>query len=343
MSDPQPGQVPGPGDMTPVTGWPSCPARVRLYRDGRLAEEELPLAEVPDRLAADGDVIIWIDLLQPSESDLERLARNLDLHPLAVEDALQSHQRTKLDRYRSHLFANLYAVTFDASDTRLEAEELSAFILPRVLVTVRKDPIDLAPVIARWDAAEPDIDMGHLVYGLLDALVDGQFDAAIQLSDMIQDFEDHIFDRAYREENKGRGFDLRKCLIQTRRFAAPMREVVGRFLRETPLVSPDLVPYFEDVQDHVVTITEAAGLGLDIVSSLLDSQANEQGNDLNDIAKKLASWAAVIAVPTAITGFYGQNLPFPGIGHYSGTITSITAMTVLTIGVYILLRRRHWL
>jgi magnesium transporter len=229
MTDPQPDQVPRPGDMTPVAGWPSCPVRVRLYRDGPRAEEGLSLTEVPDRLAADGDVIIWVDLLQPSGSDLERLAQILDLHPLAVEDALQSQQRTKLDRYRSHLFANLYAVTFDTSDTRLEAEELSAFILPRILVTVRKDPVDLEPVLARWDAAEPDIDMGHLVYGLLDALVDGQFDAAIQLSDMIQDFEDHIFDRAYRDENKSRGFDLRKCLIQMRRFAAPMREVAGRF------------------------------------------------------------------------------------------------------------------
>ena len=242
-----------------------------------------------------------------------------------------------------HLFADLYAVTVDASETRLEAKELSAFILPRVLVTVRKDPVDLEPVVARWDAYEPDVDMGHLVYGLLDALVDGQFDAALQISDMIQGFEDHIFDRACREENKGRGFDLRKCLIQMRRFAAPMGEVVGRFLRETPLVPQDLVPYFEDVQDHVATITEAVGVGLDIVSGLLDTQANAQGNDLNDIAKKLASWAAVIAAPTLITGFYGQNVPFPGIGNYAGTITSIAAMTVLTIGVYLLPRRRHWI
>ena len=298
---------------------------------------------MPDRLAADGEAIVWIDLLQPTESDLEPLAQHLGLHPLAVEDAIQAHQRTKLDRYRSHLFADLYAVTVDASETRLEAKELSAFILPRVLVTVRKDPVDLEPVVARWDAYEPDVDMGHLVYGLLDALVDGQFDAALQISDMIQGFEDHIFDRACREENKGRGFDLRKCLIQMCRFAAPMGEVVGRFLRETPLVPQDLVPYFEDVQDHVATITEAVGVGLDIVSGLLDTQANAQGNDLNDIAKKLASWAAVIAAPTLITGFYGQNVPFPGIGNYAGTITSIAAMTVLTIGVYLLPRRRHWI
>jgi magnesium transporter len=89
--------------------------------------------------------------------------------------------------------------------------------------------------------------------------------------------------------------------------------------------------------------TSSVDTGLDIVSGLLDSQANEQGNELNDIAKKLASWAAVIAVPTAITGFYRQNVPFPGIVNYAGTITSIVAMTVLTVGVYILLRRRHWL
>ena len=328
MSDAPPGQI---------------PVRVRVYRHGRVAEEELSLPEIPARLAADEDVIIWADLLQPAESDLEPLAQSLDLHPLAVEDALHRGERTKLDRYRSHLFANMYAVTFDARSTRIEAKELSAFILRRVLVTVRKDPVDLAPVLARWDADEPDVDMGHLVHGLLDALVDGQFDAAVKISDASQDFEDHILDRAYREENKSRGFDLRKCLIQMRRFASPMREVVGRFLRETPLVSPDLAPYFEDVQDHVETITEASDIGLDVVSSLLDSEANEQGNELNDVAKKLASWAAVIAVPTAITGFYGQNLPFPGIEHWSGTITSIAAMIILTAGVYLLLRKRHWL
>jgi len=83
---------------------------------------------VPDRLAGDEDVVIWADLLQPSESDLEPLAQSLDLHPLAVEDALQRGERTKLDRYRSHLFANLYAVTFDASNTRIDTQELSAFI-----------------------------------------------------------------------------------------------------------------------------------------------------------------------------------------------------------------------
>jgi len=324
-------------------GRPSCPARVRVYRHGRLAEEELPLAEVPDRLAADEEAVIWVDLLQPGESDLQPLAEKLDLHPLAVEDALQAHQRTKLDRYRSHLFANLYAVTFDVGDTRLDSQELCAFVLPRALITVRKDPVDLDPVVARWDADEPDIDVGHLVHGLLDVLVDGQFSAAGKISDMIEEFEEHILDRSYRDENKGRGFDLRKCLIQMRRIAAPMREVLGRLLRGTQLVSPDLAPYFEDVQDHVVSITEAVDSGLDIVSSLLDSQANEQGNELNDVAKKLASWAAIIAVPTAVTGFYGQNVSFPGFGHYSGSITSVVAMVVFTIGVYVLLRRRHWL
>ncbi len=96
---------------------------------------------------------------------------------------------------------------------------------------------------------------------MIDALVDGQFDAAMRIGDIIQDFEDHLFDRGYREQNKSLGFDLRKCLLQMRRFAALMREVVGRLLRETPLVSPDLAPYFEDVQDHTVTITEAGDVG----------------------------------------------------------------------------------
>jgi magnesium transporter len=319
-----------------------APARVRLYRHGRLAEEELALADVPGRLAADEDVVIWADLLQPGEAELKQLGEDLGLHPLAVEDARQPHQRTKLDRYRTHLFANLYAVTFDASACRLDTSELSAFILPRALITVRKDPVDLAPVLARWDDDEPGIDVGHLVHGLLDWIVDGQFYVSVQVADVLEELEDSIFDRAYREENKGRGFNLRKCLIQTRRIAAPMREVTGRILRDPQLASPDLAPYFEDVQDHVVSIVEAVDSGLAIVGSLLDSEANEQGNELNDVTKKLASWAAIIAVPTAVTGFYGQNVPVPGLGQHWGAVTSIVVMIVLAVGVYLMLRRRHW-
>jgi magnesium transporter len=132
--------------------------------------------------------------------------------------------------------------------------------------------------------------------------------------------------------------------VQLRRLSSPLREVVRRSGRglKTP-VEPELVPYYEDVYDHALSASESIDSALDLVDSIMHTDMSEQSNELNEVTKKLASWAAIIAVPTAITGFYGQNVPYPGFAQHWGFAVSTAAILGLAFGLYFLLRSRHWL
>ena len=256
-------------------------------------------------------------------ADLEVVAEEFGLHPLAVEDAVHQHERPKLDRYQDHDFLTAYAVSLDPATGRLTTSELAAFVTPRALITVRKDPsFDIDGVVERWDdsADLAGHGVGFLLQGLLDFVVDGHFDTVQHLDEEMEDLEDLLFDdRPHSAEVQRRTFELRKCLVVLRRVVLPMREVVNTLLRrDLGLVDEAMGPYFQDVYDHVLRATEWTESLRDLVSTILETNLTIQGNRLNMIMKKVTSWAAIIAVPTAVTGFYGMNVPYPGFGQHSG-------------------------
>ncbi|GAA3525479.1 hypothetical protein GCM10022419_000190 [Nonomuraea rosea] len=132
--------------------------------------------------------------------------------------------------------------------------------------------------------------------------------------------------------------------MRFRRIVLPMREVVNSLLRHDLFVAEAaMAPYFQDVHDHIMRITEWTESLRELVSNVREAQLSMQGYHLNDIMKKVTSWAAIIAVPTMITGFYGQNLPFPGSGQPIGVWTSATIMSVSSAALYSIFRRRNWI
>jgi magnesium transporter len=320
-----------------------------MYRNGKLAEEGFPPDQLSEQLDAHPDAVVWLDLLDPDEQDLAIVTHEFGLHPLAVEDAVHDHQRPKLDRYATHLFGNVYAVRFEEETGELVTGEISYFITPRALVTVRKSDFDIDALLQRWDVAVPGVpvaSVSFLVYGLLDAVVDGHYLVVGRVDDEIDALEEALFDDRRTVDIRRRGFELRKTLVTLRRVVGPMREVLGRIVRndwETSLVAHGLEPYYQDVYDHVVRAAEAVETARDLLNSILETNLNEQGNELNVITRKLAAWAAIIAVPTAVTGFYGQNVPYPGFGHHSGFLASTAVIIVLAGGIWAMLRRRGWL
>src|SRR5215212_5079596 len=170
--------------------------RTRLYRHGVLEAEGFPIDEVSDHMD-DESATIWFDLCQPNAEELGAVSEELGLHPLAVEDALNEHQRPKLDRYQSHLFVTAYSVGLDTVTGELTICEVDAFVTPRALVTVRKDArFDIEQVVARWDQS-PDLTkhgVSFLLHGLLDFVVDTHFDAVQSLDTEIEALEDQLFD-----------------------------------------------------------------------------------------------------------------------------------------------------
>src|SRR6266496_1678059 len=330
-------------EVTPT----KCQARTRLYRHGNLILEGFPVAEISDHLA-DEAVTIWLDLRDPDHGDLSVLSEEFGLHPLAVEDAVQEHQRPKLDRYQTHLFLNAYGARLDAETGQLATSELAAFVTARALITVRKDDgLDIGAVAERWDAS-PDLSgsgVGGLLYGLLDYVVDGHFEAVQSLDDAVETLEDQLFaDVPQDMQVQRRSFELRKSLVLLRRIVIPMREVINALMRrDLHVVTENLIPYYQDVYDHMLRAAEWTESLRDLVTSILETNLTIQGNRMNVITKKVTSWAAIIAVPTFITGFYGMNVPYPGFSRETGFAASIAIMIIAGVILYRIFKRRDWL
>jgi magnesium transporter len=324
-----------------------CQARTRLYRDGRLALEGFPVADISDHLA-DESVTVWLDLRDPDRDDLGVVSEEFGLHPLAVEDALHHSQRPKLDRYPSHLFLTAYATQLDASTGELMTSELAAFITSQALITVRKDDgLDIGAVIDRWDSSSDlaGFGVGYLLYGLLDYVVDTQFESVQNLDDFAEGLEDELFDTVPRGmQVQRRSFQLRKSLVLLRRVVLPMRDVVDDLMQpDLHVVGKELEPYYQDLYDHVLRVAEWTDSLRDLVSSILETNLVIQSNRLNIITKKVTGWAAIIAVPTLITGYFGMNVPYPGFGHTGGFVASVATIVLAGLILYLVFKRNDWL
>ena len=322
-------------------------ATTRVYRKGVLETEGFPIANVSEYLE-DSDTVVWVDLCGPSKEQLHELAVELGLHELAVEDALGPHQRPKLDRYATHLFLSCHAVRVDVEAGALDETEIDAFINERWLITVRKNdgfPID--PVLQRWDRS-PDLaayGVSFLLYGLLDVIVDSYFEAVQSFDEYYEEVSDGIFsDRPLEPAQQRHWFEMRRAMVRFHRLVVPMREAISSLMRrEHSAVAEELYPYFQDVYDHILRITESTDSLRDLVSTIVETNLSLRDYRQNLIVKKVSSWAAIIAVPALVTGYYGMNVPYPGSGKVWGAVVSTALMLGGTIGLYRLFRRIGWL
>ena len=319
----------------------------RVYRNGVLEAEHFAVADVSEYLEQP-DTVLWVDFCEPSEEQLHELAAELGLHELAVEDAIGEHQRPKVDRYATHLFLSCNAVHVDTERGDLDTTEIDAFVSKRWLITVRKDEgFSMEPVLQRWDRSSDLLSQGvsFLLYGLLDVVVDGYFDTVQVFDEYYDEVSEGIFsEQPLNPSQQRRWFRMRRALVAFHRLVVPMRELVsGLMRREHSAVSEDLYPYYQDVYDHVLRVSESTDSLRDLVSTIVETNLSLRDYRQNQIVKTVSSWAAIIAVPALITGFYGMNVPFPGSGRTVGVVASILLLVVSSGGLYVLFRKRGWL
>lgn len=325
----------------------------RLWRDGVLIEEDFPFVDISDHLEEEG-ALVWVDICDPDPHALADLAEELSLDQFAVEDSLNRVGRAKATRYASHTFVTVYATTLrevdpDAVDGRLVVTRVSAFVLKRGIVTIRQgEGFTMDEVVQRWEDNSDLLKngVGALVHGLLDVIVDGHFDAVQALDDSIEALEDGLFDeRDQSHEVQRRTYQLRKDLVELRRVVLPMREVINAVLRHRRDIhaASELDSWFDDLYDHVLRASEWTESLRDMITTIFETNLSLQDARLNTVMKKLTSWAAIIAVPTAVTGYFGQNVPYPGFGHESGFLISCLVIAVIAALLYVGFKRRNWL
>jgi magnesium transporter len=331
---------------------PHHPIRTRVWRNGILEHENFPFEQVSDFLAQP-DCLVWADLVAPDYDLVCKIAEELSLDQHAVEDALNAYERPKATRYSSHLFITTSALVHDQQTGDITTGRVSAFSTAKAFVTVRLDEtLDMDSVVRRWDENSDLIKYGPraLMHGLLDEIVDGYFEAIESLDDAIEAVEDILFEETGKmaREVSQTTFTLRRSLVQARRAVLPMREVVNTVMRRATggdgaSAAPELVPFFEDLYDHVLRASEWTESLRDMITSIFETNMSLSDTRMNMIMKKLTAWAAIIAVPTAVTGYFGQNIPYPGYEQHWGFWLSVFVILGIAVALYVSFRRRDWL
>ena len=302
---------------------------------------------------------MWVDLCNPTAEVLDRLAGEVGLSTRAVADVLGHTERTRATRYADHTFLTVYATALGPQipgsiESRLHSSRVSVFVLPSALVTVRRETdaaqpvLDIDAVVGHWVDNADLLRMGSraLMLGLLDIVVEGQFDTIQQLDDAIESLEDGLFDdRTQTRQLQRDTYRLRKELVELRRIVLPMREVVNTVMRRSADAndSAELTSWYQDLYDNVIRAAEWTESLRDMITTVFETNLSLQDARLNTIMKKLTGWAAIIAVPTLVTGWYGQNGPYPGYGAVAGVVASglLTVFTALLL--FVAFKRRNWI
>ncbi len=322
----------------------------RLWVDGVLEAADVSSVELVSRLedkTGDGDTFAWIDLTTDSVDTLNELAGVLDLHDLAVEDALTAHERQKVSRFGHHTLMRVTNVAL-GKDGRTSSAPLTAFITANAVVTVRH-PLFPVGQVAEWmdlNAHLARCGPNYVVWAILDVVVDNVMDTLDELNDRSEDLSELLFERESKQVMLQRTiFGLRRDTAEVRRQATPLREMTASLARRESVVdtSGPLQPYFGDVHDHALHASEMADSLRDHLSSILETSLALQSKRKDEIMKKVTSWAAIIAVPTLITGFYGQNLAIAGIGTVWGAWLSLVLMVATSAVLWWQFKRRDWL
>lgn len=296
---------------------------------------------------AGGRDVVWVDLDDPAPADLQRLAAELALHHLAVEDALGPHQRGKYVHYRDHRFLVVHAVELDGEMAPAPVE-FDVFVGDGWLVTVHRGGVGVVErMVARWEAVRELAGgrVGAVLYAILGVVVDGYAGVLDRFEDFYDAAAERVFGRHHPDESQlRRKFETRKALDRFTRQVEWLAEAVALIVDDDlARYGPASAPYLRDVRSDLVRLVAELHGMRGLVGQLLDADLLLRDHRQNVVMKKVTSWAAIIAVPTLVTGYYGMNVPFPGDGETWGVVTSSALAAAGSIALYVLFRRRRWL
>ncbi|QCQ97670.1 magnesium and cobalt transport protein CorA [Brevundimonas sp. SGAir0440] len=314
-----------------------------VYRDGQRVREA-PLT--PEGLALEPGEFVWIGLYDPTDAEIDVLVERFKLHPLAVEDALAAHQMPKVEVYGRELF--VVARTAMKIDDRLAYGETHVFVGDDHVVSIRHGSARAHNHLRTQLEASPlQLKKGpdFVLHGILDFIVDAYAPIVDDVEDSVLEMEQRTLDAFLSRLEIRRLFTLRRELLKFRRILGPMEEVLGRLQSlDLPCIDPDVRPYFRDVGDHVRRVNSRLGGLNDILSSVFEVANLLEQQRQGLITRKLAAWAAILAVPTAIAGIYGMNFEhMPELRWEYGYYAVLVVIAAICAALYVTFKRTKWL
>jgi len=283
--------------------------------------------------------LAWYEIADPASPELDELARRFGLHELQIEDCRHRPQRPKTEEHDHYLFTVLKHIH---DQVELEFDDIDVFLGPDFLISVRSaDAGVVASLRAR--AEEQKVDrLDRLFYMIVDEIVDEYQPVLDKLADEISEIEDVVLDHPD-PETLARIFSLKRKLVEFRRVAGGMREVVNSLIRrEKGLVGDDLDPYFRDIYDHIIRTVDLIETYRDLLSGSLDIYLSAVANRTNEVMKVLTVWGTVALPLVIITGFFGMNLHLPWANNPYGTDYALALMAISTIAILIYFKTKRW-
>src|SRR5688572_8764846 len=307
-----------------------------------------------------GNQLIWLDLADPSEDELNLIAQEFNLHPLAMEDAAKGNQRPKIDDYEHFYFMVVFALEQieepgrdgrPVPTGRFRIQEVDLFIGERFLITAHRAPLPfLDDMRERWRKNSQAINegIGVLVYTMLDGIVDEYFPVLDSIIERVEELEEVLFTGVV---HQGRMYDMRSLfqikrdLLNLRRVIAPERDALLVLARqEIHLFDRKIAVYFQDVYDHVVRVTDSIDIYQDLLTNALESYLSLVNNNLNQVMKTLTSLTVMLVVPTLIAGIYGMNFDnMPELRWDFGYPFALLLMALSAGSLFMYFRRKRWL
>ncbi|MFF5009283.1 magnesium and cobalt transport protein CorA [Streptomyces phaeochromogenes] len=353
--------APRPAPAEPAPAESGSVVQAALYRDGTRVANPATLADTFRELREQPDGMAWIGLARPTEEEILSLAAEFDLHPLAVEDAMEAHQRPKLERYGETLFVVLRAARYLDASEEVDFGELHVFIGPDFLITVRHGAApDLSAVRRRMEETPELLKLGPeaVLYAILDAVVDGYAPVVAGVQNDIDEIETEVFGGDPWVSR--RIYELSREMVEFQRATRPLVGMLHGLMAGFAKYGTDeeLQRYLRDVADHVTHTSErvdgfrqALTDILTVNATLVTQQQNaemralaEAGFEQNEEIKKISSWAAILFAPTLVGTIYGMNFEdMPELGWSFGYPFAIGLMGVVCASLYVIFKRRDWL
>jgi magnesium transporter len=321
-----------------------------IYCDGRRTGHPVGLTEIGEA-CREGTGIAWIGLYRPSSEEFDAVAREFDLHELAVEDAVQAHQRPKLDRYGDTLFCVLRPARYIDESETVEFGEVHVFAGPRFVITVRHGGApDLAQVRRELEGRPDLLRRGPvaILHAIMDRVVDDYAPVVAGVENDIDEIEDEVF--AGNPEVSRRVYELLREVIAFQRATKPLPPMLGRLMGDRG-VDDEERRYLRDVQDHALRVVEQADGFRQLLQNILNvnltletKTLNEVANAQNEEVKRISAWAAILFAPTLVGTVYGMNFDrMPELHWRLGYPYALVLMVAVSVTLYLLFKRRHWI